>query len=114
MPKEIRNPKSDRCSAPDGPERDNSAFWEWAGEPDSEAMVLREGPTSDGMPHKDLMERTAQFGEAIVRFVKKVPRAESSREQLARRPTRRRRHEHWSELLRGRRFGFGQGFQEEH
>ena len=74
MPKEIRNPKSDRCSAPDGPERDNSAFWEWAGEPESEAMVLREGPTSDGMPHKDLMERTAQFGEAIVRFVKKVPR----------------------------------------
>ncbi|HEU0010430.1 MAG TPA: four helix bundle protein [Verrucomicrobiae bacterium] len=26
------------------------------------------------MPPKDLMERTAQFGEAIVRFVKRIPR----------------------------------------
>jgi len=37
-------------------------------------MVLRDEPTPDGMPPKDLMERTAQFGEAIVRFVKRIPR----------------------------------------
>jgi four helix bundle protein len=74
MPKEIRNPKSDRCGVPDGPKHDHSAFWEWAGEPESEAMILREGPSSDGMRPKDLTERTAQFGEAIVRFVKKIPR----------------------------------------
>ena len=28
---------------------------------------------ADGQPPRDLMERTAQFGEAIIRFSKKVP-----------------------------------------
>lgn len=76
MPKEIRNPKSDWRSAPDKAERDDSAFWKWGDEPESEAgaMVLREGPTPEGIRPKDLMERTAQFGEAVVHFVKKVPR----------------------------------------
>src|SRR2546430_9204918 len=35
-------------------------------------MELREGP-SDGKPVYDLEERTARFGEAIVRFAKKIP-----------------------------------------
>jgi four helix bundle protein len=76
MPKEIRIPKSDWSRAPAGTERDNSAFWKWGDEPGSktEAMILRDEATPGGTPPRDLTERTAQFGEAIVRFVKKVPR----------------------------------------
>src|SRR6266550_3989517 len=42
---------------------------------DSGPMVLHDGPglLANGRPY-DLEERTAQFGEAIVRFSKKVPR----------------------------------------
>src|SRR5579885_1995589 len=37
------------------------------------ALVLREGRGVDGNRPYDLLERTAQFGEAIVRFAKKIP-----------------------------------------
>lgn len=37
------------------------------------SAFLEEGPASDRHPF-DLEERTAQFGEAIVRFAKKIPR----------------------------------------
>ena len=40
---------------------------EWGAEP----MVLHDGPTP--VPPKALGERTAQFGEAIIRFAKKIP-----------------------------------------
>jgi four helix bundle protein len=39
------------------------------------AWVLNEAPASNGGKHPfDLEERTAQFGEAIVQFSKKIPR----------------------------------------
>src|SRR2546426_10147804 len=39
------------------------------------AMILRECPTQGNGKPFDLEERTAQFGEAIVRFCKRVPRS---------------------------------------
>ena len=39
----------------------------------AEALVLREDSLSTGHPLRDLGERTAQFGEAIIRFAKKIP-----------------------------------------
>jgi len=70
MPKEIRNPK------PEGPSVDDilggdSAFWSWGDETDGMAMVLRDGEGKS--PPPDLMERTAQFGEAVIRFAKTIP-----------------------------------------
>jgi four helix bundle protein len=38
-----------------------------------EAMLLHEGASGNGHPY-DLEERTAQFGEAVIRFIKKIPR----------------------------------------
>jgi four helix bundle protein len=38
-----------------------------------DAMLLCEGASGNGHPY-DLEERTAQFGEAVIRFIKKVPR----------------------------------------
>jgi four helix bundle protein len=67
MPKEIRNLKSeDRPFVEDGLGKD-SAFWHWGDESIHEALTL-----NDSVP-RDLMERTATFGEAIVRFAKKIP-----------------------------------------
>ncbi len=41
----------------------------------SQPLVLRESPPSGNGKHPfDLEERTAQFGEAVVRFSKKIPR----------------------------------------
>ena len=37
-------------------------------------MALREDPLPANPPPPDLEERATQFGEAIVRFVKKIPR----------------------------------------
>ncbi len=71
MPKEIRNPKSEGLSVMEGVLVEDSAFWSWGEKVEREAMVLREG---EGKPlPPDLMERTAQFGEAIIRFAKKIP-----------------------------------------
>jgi four helix bundle protein len=36
-------------------------------------MELREGDPAAKVPPRDLGERTAQFGEAIIRFAKKIP-----------------------------------------
>jgi four helix bundle protein len=74
MPKETRKPKSEwRPELADAPRQD-PAFWTWREEPGADPMMLREGPDSSATPPTDLMERTARFGEAIVRFVKKIPR----------------------------------------
>lgn len=74
MPKEIRYPNSEsvwKClSATDG----HSAFWAWGDDEAGGFTALREGQGAGKVPPLDLMERTAQFGEAIIRFVKKVPR----------------------------------------
>jgi len=44
----------------------------WEQTREAGGIELREGP-SDGKPIYDLEERTARFGEAIVRFAKKIP-----------------------------------------
>ena len=75
MPKEIRNPKSDWRRVLDDAAREDSAFWTWGDEPGGEELVLRDGPPASGLPPMDLMERTAQFGETIIRFAKKIPRS---------------------------------------
>src|ERR1035438_5382015 len=61
-PKEGRNPKSDM----------GSDFWRWADELTAEPLPLREEPTDPPAPEA-LMERTARFGETIMRFDKKIP-----------------------------------------
>ena len=70
MPKEIRNPKPEQLGVDDVLGED-SMFWIWGDEPSSHAMILRDGEGTS--PPGDLMERTAQFGEAIIRFAKKIP-----------------------------------------
>lgn len=58
---------NDEISLPD--ERDEMAFW---GEEGADAvMLLHEGPPKRVY---DLEERTAQFGEAAIRFAIKIPR----------------------------------------
>lgn len=70
MPKEFRNPKSE-CLSVDDVLGEDSAFWNWGEESANAEMVLRDGEGKP--PPPDLMERTAQFGEAIIRFAKKIP-----------------------------------------
>jgi len=50
-----------------------SGFWNWGEEPTAELLMLRDGPADLPGP-EDLMERTARFGETIIRFAKKIPR----------------------------------------
>jgi four helix bundle protein len=51
----------------------DSEFWAWGDEANTEPMALRdEGAAGKSRP-RDLEERTAQFGEAIIRFAKKIP-----------------------------------------
>ena len=64
-PKEGRSPKSEW----DG----GSDFWNWGDAPSNGVMALREGDSGASSPPRPLGERTAQFGEAILRFVKKIP-----------------------------------------
>jgi len=70
-PKEGRNPKSEYCGAGAKPNM-CSDFWRWVEEAPTEPMVLREEPVIPPPP-EDLGERTARFGEAIIRFAKKIP-----------------------------------------
>jgi len=65
-PKEGRDPNSEWDSASD--------FWSWGDAPSNGAMALKEGDLGGSPPPRELGERTAQFGEAIIRFLKKVPR----------------------------------------
>ncbi|MCX6904326.1 MAG: four helix bundle protein [Verrucomicrobia bacterium] len=73
MPKEIRNPKSDGQRVLDDAASEASAFWTWGDELGGTGMMLCDAPATDGLPQRDLMERAAQFGEAIIRFAKKIP-----------------------------------------
>jgi four helix bundle protein len=67
MPKEIRNLKSEDLRVDADAIEGDSAFWNWGDEPANGALVLNDAPP------RDLMERTAAFGEAVVRFAKKIP-----------------------------------------
>jgi four helix bundle protein len=68
--KEGRSPK-DACSR--GSPILSSDFWSWGDETSAETLVVREGPAALPGP-EDLMERTARFGETIIRFAKRIPR----------------------------------------
>ncbi len=68
-PKEGRIPKSE-CG---GVYQLLSPFWSWGDESVPELMVLRDGNSEDKHSPRDLAERTASFGEAIIRFAKRIP-----------------------------------------
>ena len=82
---EVRSPKSEirgarpQATTPgDGTgfasDEDGSAstFWIWGDEPEKE-MVLHDEPPRSGNGSQDLEERAARFGEAIIRFARKLP-----------------------------------------
>ena len=71
-PKEGRSPKSEYSSIVQTPDV-RSDFWSWGEEPCLEPLVLKE-ESAVPPPPEDLAERTARFGENIIRFAKKVPR----------------------------------------
>lgn len=48
----------------------DSDFWTWGDDSSVTSLLLRDGDFSQP---GDLMERTALFGETIVRFAKKIP-----------------------------------------
>jgi len=73
MPKEIRKPKSDLDRVLDQMDREDSVFWNWGNNASTNDFALGE-EASQKTPPPDLLERVAQFGERIIRFVKKVPR----------------------------------------
>jgi four helix bundle protein len=71
-PKEGRNPKSE-CYAATGIPSAGSDCWQWGEEPSLEPLVLKE-EAAVPPPPEALAERTARFGESIIRFAKKIPR----------------------------------------
>lgn len=74
MPKEVRYPKSESPSIVGDLLGEHSAFWDWNVGHDGATMELREDGANRSVPRPALMERTALFGESIVRFAKKIPR----------------------------------------
>jgi len=72
-PKESRRPKSERYAVADSTRTGISSFWSWGDEPGESTAMLREDSMGK-LPPPNLMERVALFGEAIIRFAKKIPR----------------------------------------
>jgi four helix bundle protein len=73
MPKEIRNPKSESRRSLVHVEGGTSALWDSDDGMGEGEMTLREGSPGERVPPHDLMERTAQLGEAVIRFAKNIP-----------------------------------------
>jgi four helix bundle protein len=71
-PKEIRKPRSDGVAGRAEPWED-WAFWTWGEVESAEGSVLREGCDAPPRPPQELLERTALFAEAIIRFARQVP-----------------------------------------
>lgn len=69
---EGRIPKAEAGGLPTLPGRD-SQFWLWGEELEDDALILREDAEVRAPPPRDLLDRTARFGEAIVRFARKIP-----------------------------------------
>jgi four helix bundle protein len=69
---EGRSPKSEEDGA-HGDQLRDSMFSSWGHKNDSEIPVLHEGLSEKTLP-SPLDERTAQFGEAIIHFAKRVPK----------------------------------------
>jgi four helix bundle protein len=72
-PKEARNPKSEPGGAGTLIGQDSES-WTWGDDYLKNELALREDAPPVSRPLKDLGERTAQFGEAVVRFAKRIPR----------------------------------------
>jgi four helix bundle protein len=70
-PKEGQSPKSE-CRGAGGTPEGCSDFLRW-GEGATEPLLLKDEPVQPLSP-EDLTERTARFGESIIRFAKKIPR----------------------------------------
>jgi four helix bundle protein len=68
-PKESRTPKSEYGGA----RNMLKDFWQWADEASTDPLELRDGPVAP-TPPEPLGDRTVQFGEAIIRLAKKIPR----------------------------------------
>ena len=74
--------KSSKSLAPSSKEAPSSNLQAAAGEfgagpwweVDDGLLVLNDEPALDGKPPFDLEERTAQFGEAVIKFAKTIPR----------------------------------------
>jgi four helix bundle protein len=62
----------ERSKGPGGGTARTGAFWQWAEELRSDELVLRDQP-ENAAPRQDLLERTAVFGENIIRLAKRVP-----------------------------------------
>jgi|SRR5581483_3268969 len=85
-PQETRSPKAEGRKKPEfrGPKSESergegllaadSEVGSWAGESNGHSSILREN-ASGAEPVAPLDERTAQFGEAIVRFAKRIPQS---------------------------------------
>ncbi len=76
MKAKTRNPKSERTPKSQGLRGDSGwsdagQFWTWGKDPDDGVLVLKDEPSPASPP--DLLERAARFGEAIIRFAKKIP-----------------------------------------
>jgi four helix bundle protein len=70
---EVRSPKSEVLGV-DGFAGAEPAFWTWGDEMPVGGIILREELAPVSGPVPDLEERAARFGEAIMRFAKKIPR----------------------------------------
>jgi hypothetical protein len=70
MPKEMRNPRLE-ARFPMAVER-GSAPWAWDDSTYGEMVLREDGPARES-PRRGLMERTARFGEAVIRFAKQIP-----------------------------------------
>jgi len=68
---EVRSPKSEAIEG-SGRLGEDQPPWTWGDEPDAE-MALREDAPAVGKLPPDLEERATRFGEAIIRFAKRVP-----------------------------------------
>ncbi len=71
-PKEGRSAKSE-CGGASGIPNICSDYGRWGDEPCMEPLVLKDEPVVPPPP-EGLAERTARFGESIIRFAKKIPR----------------------------------------
>jgi len=71
-PKEVRTPKAEGGRSPPASDLE-TRFDVWGEEAQDETLRLREDAGGPSPPRRDLLERTAKFGEAIVRFAKTIP-----------------------------------------